>query len=407
MTNPLGRSFLSYKRDRKAEAELLIAAQHDVGVPTWRDVDDLDELPTEDEVRGVLRNPETANAIRWLNPEVAKSEMIRKVEAPLILERTRQDGAFFVIPVAAGGLDYGEAAAILDPGFTIEDLKQWNLRKLAADPIGPAEAAEVAMRVLRRRVAALHAVLPAGTPLKMALHTRKAAASTANSLSLRWQHRCEGREARPGAWKDFLLPALQTVAKVIEETAPGRAVEASGLASIPAITALGCEFLAPRRLQISWEQYNERRGSQLWSLNAPRESSGFQAKCEGRDLSGRDLAVLISVTDHVDPAFKVSRSDLPPFRALLRVWKGGDPPHDLENAGQAAELAYLIQKEIRKALKEYPEIVCVHLFMAVPLGLAMMIGQLLNNVNSVQTYELVSSEAGKSYRPAALLYPSG
>ena len=63
MTNPVGKSFLSYKRVRSDEAELLIAAQHDLGIPTWRDVDNLDEAPTEEEIRRVLQDPATANAI--------------------------------------------------------------------------------------------------------------------------------------------------------------------------------------------------------------------------------------------------------------------------------------------------------------------------------------------------------
>lgn len=37
MTDPTGRSFLSYRRGRKDEAALLIAAQHDHGIPTWQD----------------------------------------------------------------------------------------------------------------------------------------------------------------------------------------------------------------------------------------------------------------------------------------------------------------------------------------------------------------------------------
>ena len=65
-----------------------------------------------------------------------------------------------------------------------------------------------------------------------------------------------------------------------------------------------------------------------------------------------------------------------------------------------------LEGEIRKALHGYPEITCVHLFMAVPVGLAMMIGQLLNNVPSVQTYELVADDGGKVYRPAVRLRPS-
>lgn len=41
MTDPTGRSFLSYRRTRLNEARLLIEAQHDVGIPTWQDLTDL------------------------------------------------------------------------------------------------------------------------------------------------------------------------------------------------------------------------------------------------------------------------------------------------------------------------------------------------------------------------------
>ena len=406
MTNPLGRSFLSYKRDRSEEAELLIAAQHDLGIPTWRDVDDLGGVPTEDQIKAVLRDPETANAILWLTPEVASSLMVRTVEAPEILKRARGGDAFFVVPVAAGRLGYAEAAAVLDPSFTLEDLKQWNLSKVAGDRIDFREAAGIADRVLRGRISAIHRSLPEGDPLRLALHTRKAPADPKAALILDWRHRFEGREAKPGAWEDHLLPALGRVAKAIEELAPGRRVVATGLASLPAAVALGCELLAPRRLLISWEQYRVGREPQLWDLGTSREESGFQAKCTAGSLGASDLAVLLSVADEVENAFKASRAGFPGFRAHLTIRKEGATPHDLESAGQAADLAYLVQREIRKALHGYPEITCVHLFMAVPVGLAMMIGQLLNNVPSVQTYELVADDGGKVYRPAVRLRPS-
>ena len=57
MTDPTGRSFLSYKRSRRDEAALLIQAQHDHGIPTWQDVRDLVSVPTEDELRRVLADP--------------------------------------------------------------------------------------------------------------------------------------------------------------------------------------------------------------------------------------------------------------------------------------------------------------------------------------------------------------
>jgi hypothetical protein len=45
--------------------------------------------------------------------------------------------------------------------------------------------------------------------------------------------------------------------------------------------------------------------------------------------------------------------------------------------------------------------------MAVPVGLAMLIGQLLNTFGRVQTYEHIPTDAVGIYRPAALLLPAG
>jgi len=99
MTDPTGRSFLSYRRSRLDEAKLLIQSQHDVGIPTWQDIRNLDEEPTEKAIRGILNNEFTANAILWITPDVAQSPMIQKVEAPAIFRRYQQDDDFFVIPV--------------------------------------------------------------------------------------------------------------------------------------------------------------------------------------------------------------------------------------------------------------------------------------------------------------------
>jgi hypothetical protein len=48
----------------------------------------------------------------------------------------------------------------------------------------------------------------------------------------------------------------------------------------------------------------------------------------------------------------------------------------------------------------------LHLFLAVPAGLAMMIGQMLNTFGLVQTYEHIGTDAVGSYQPAAGLQPS-
>src|SRR5260370_22060194 len=110
MTDPTGRSFLSYKRSRAAEAALLIQAQHDHGIPTWQDVANLGSVPTEDELRRVLAEATTASGVLFITPEVASSPIISQVEGPKISKRAEARGGFFVVPLAAGRLYYAGAA---------------------------------------------------------------------------------------------------------------------------------------------------------------------------------------------------------------------------------------------------------------------------------------------------------
>jgi hypothetical protein len=410
MTDPTGRTFLSYRRARSAEAALLIAAQHDLGVPTWQDIQDLAELPTEEAIREVLGGDEVGSAVLWLTPEVGTSDMIQRAEAPVLVERLRRRDGFFLVPVAAGGLDFAGAAATLDTRFTLEDLARYNLRKVDRDPIVAEDAAEVASRVLANRISAVHRSLPAEAPLKLRLNTRVPLPFERGvALALDWTGRFDGRLAKTEAWDRFLLPALHTVSDTVVRQAPGRGVEAAGFCSIPAATALGSAFLTTRPTPISWVQRTEGKDGvvveQKWSLSCPRKGSGFEVKCRPDDLGGSDLAVLVSVADEVEPAFAGYRGMLPRMRAILCVQKPGATRNVLEDAGHVSDIAYILRTGIREARQQFRGIHGIHLFMAVPLGLAMMIGQLLNSLGPVQTYERTAEDKAQPYHPAALLRP--
>jgi hypothetical protein len=155
MTDATGKSFLSYRRSRSSEASLLIAAQHDHGIPTWQDQRDLLETPTGDELRRILADRFTANALLWITPDVESSDVIRKIEVPGILKRVRTEDGFFLIPVCAGGIDYQRAGEVVDQHLSTDNLSDWNLRKVKVDPIDAEDAAKVARHVLKRRVEAV------------------------------------------------------------------------------------------------------------------------------------------------------------------------------------------------------------------------------------------------------------
>ena len=159
MTDPTGRSFLSYRRSRSDESARLIASQHERGIPTWRDVDDLNTEPTETELRKVLRDDGIANVVLWISPETAGSLMIRNVEAPIAFERHGREDGFFVVPVAAGGLGYQDAAEAIRNSVSLSNVANWNTIKLEADPATDADIARVANQVLKQRLQAIDAQL--------------------------------------------------------------------------------------------------------------------------------------------------------------------------------------------------------------------------------------------------------
>lgn len=279
MTDATGRSFLSYRRTRIDEARLLIEAQHDVGIPTWQDLSELDEGHTESLLREAIADETTANALCWLTPDIETSAFITRTELPSIMRRIERSDGFFMVPVAAGGLDYGDVTRVAGTYLRLHDLGQWNIRKVAADPISANDAAVVARRVLHRRLREISRRLPPTAPLRMVLNTRKKPAFEPGvALSLDWTHRFDGRMAKPAAaWKQYLLPALEAVAQSCEEQAPRRQIVAGGLCALPAAVALGSAFLATRRLPIAWQQVSPKRPPELWSLATPSEPSGFTA----------------------------------------------------------------------------------------------------------------------------------
>jgi len=407
MTDPTGRSFLSYRRSHSYEAALLIVAQHDRGIPTWQDIHNLDEKPLGPELRQVLNDPEIANAVLWITPDFPDSTVIQRIEAPVIFDRARKQTSFFVIPFLAGGLDYDKAKDVIDPVYGQEDLSLWSVRKVNGNPIDYAEAAQIANLVLHRRLREIHKHLPKGEPLRMELNTRKRLAwESGKALLLDWKDRFDDRLAKPGEWEQFLLPALEDVAQAIEQCAPGRAIEVGGIPALPAAVALGVCFRAVRRLKISWRQFTPGRDDQLWNIEQRREPSEFKAEIRDHDATGDDLAVLVMVNDDVEPAFQATRKDLPALRGIVRVTKAGGIRHELATPGEALDVAHIVVNAINQARSDFRVIKCVHLFMAVPAGLAMMIGQLLNKIPAIQTYELVSEDGVNRYVPAARLRPS-
>jgi hypothetical protein len=406
MTDPTGQSFVSYRRTRPGDARTLIELQHDVGVPTWQDLTDLGQGHTDAQLRDVLTSGTIANAVAYLTPDVKDSATITRTELPGILKRAEAKDGFFMLPVAAGGLDYGQIAATIGSYVGIHDVGQWNVTKINSDPLSQEDSVVIAKRVLKHRLMAIQAAHPTDAPLRLSLHTRAAPAFVpGTSLCLDWTHRFVGRQASDANWQTHLLPALATVAVALPRFAPGRPLVWSGLCALPAAVALGAAFLATRGIQAAWQQVTSQRPAQDWSLAAERVASGCRIELSPADVAADDVAVLVSIASNVEPGFGASRDRLPKFRAILQVKAPASYPHDLTNPGQARDIAALVVEGLRQTRDQFQARGTVHLFLAVPVGLAFLIGQSLNTAGPVQTYEHIPEDAVGRYHPSALLQP--
>ncbi len=407
MTNRTGRCFVSYRRSRSDEVRHLVGALHDVGIPTWQDIINLDAEPTAEELRAVLRDPAIASALVWITPGVEGSDIIRKVELPETVTRKRAGDGFFVQPVAAGGLDYAQAGEMASRHLGIEDLSGWNLTRADGDPIDGAEAARIAELVLRRRVKEIVSTLADGSPMQLALHTReRAPLQPGVALTLDWSDRFEGRCATAAAWHDRLLPAVGVVASTVRELAPGRPVEADGRCALPAALALGAAFLAPGGPELRWRQRRLGAADQVWTLAVAREAAEVDIDTrETANASAVDMAIVVSINHDAEEALRESAGEVPAFRGYVRLRGKGGGLTELRTPGEATDAAMSLIDTVKVARTEWRDIRAIHLFIAGPTGFAALLGQLLNGLGPIQTYEHLPEDAIGRYRRAALLHP--
>ena len=406
MTLPTGRSFISYRRSRHAEAAQLIASQKERGIPTWQDIENMNPEPTEAEIRDVLDRYEIANVLLWVTPDAGQSPMITRVEVPCAVGRHKRQDGFFILPVAAGGLSYEEIGPLLGGHTGITDLSNWNVTKVESDPASEQDIRKISNRVLDQRLAAIHKYLSPSEPLRLIINTRSLTGHPpGTALNIDWTHRFTGAQRRSASaedWRTMLLPALTDIADSIQRNVHDRKVIASGLASLPAATALGYHFMATRGINLGWEQLFPDQSRQIWSLGATRKNSGYDVLPIPGQTAAENLAVMVSVNADVEEAVAASREATGPFRAYVHI-KCPEPQRLLASPGEALDVAHLTIEAAREARHKFGIRGQVHLFVAVPAGLAMIIGQLLNTLGPVQTYEHIQVNATGRYEPAAVL----
>ena len=396
--------FISYKRNRADEVKKITEYFNLLGIPFWQDVNDLGHGQTEQEIRRILSDETISGALMFLTPDVKDSPMICKVEAPLIVDRKRNDDTFYCVP-ALHQMDYKSVDHL---GLNLNGvlLSNWNLHGVSKDPnhvFTDEDARRIAERVFVQRLGVCHGLSGAGVPLKIGINTFGAGFDASQCFRISWNHFFKGRHASDETWTQKLLPTLDFLSSRLKDKK--RPAEFQGQASLSAALALGTEFLDTTGYDASWRSTTKGQSEEVWSLNAGSAEPEINISLVGGDVGAADLAVLISLTNNVAPDFGRLRHTLS-LRDVLKfeVNEGANNRPSI-SAARGLAIAREVVQQMRTVRSEAHANGAVHLFMAVPVAFSFVFGQLLNTFGKVVTYEYDAMRE-PAYNQEVVLYPS-
>ena len=411
ITNLKGRYFISYRRSPARmhgtqEAVTIRDALRDRGVPTWRDLDDLAPEPIEDDLVATLTDPNTAGAIMLVSPEVATSPIIRNVEARRIFRRHSARDGFVVKPVLIG-LDYDEANTALDQPAGFQDLGRWNLHKLGADFVTAIDARTIARDVVKTRLKVIAKADPEA-PLSVALFSRRCGGPYAYALRHDFTPYFDGRTSKVDAYSR-IETALVDTAGIVASVYNKARIVGHGNAALPLGVLYGAVFSPLADFQVSWLQSLAGYEKEIWTLAAGKSNIRLHTAVVKGDVESEDIVLALGVSANIEMAVSeyLNATGLEPRASIHATPENGavtqgislSPQDGLAIVLQAVQAARTTREDL--GLRHAR----LHLFLACPLAMAVLLGQKLNTFFECILYEH-APDATPSYMRVHTFSPS-
>ena len=387
-------------------------ALRDRGAPTWRDLDDLTHEPTEDEVILILHDPSTAGAVMLISPEVAESSMIRNVEARHIFRRHRAEADFLIKPVLIN-LDYEEANTILDAPAGFQNLADWNLRRLGADRLSDSDANAIATSIVKSRLA-LITESSQNIPLNIGLFSRRSGGPGPYDLRHDYSPYFNGRMPCDATAYCRIESALLDTANVLSSTCNDASLRGRGNATLPLGVMYGAVFSPLAGFSVSWLQKLDGRES-IWSLSSGQSNLPLNTEVTKGDPGSEDIVLAMSISADIRAAVSefMNNSGLRSRASVHVLLETGpvpqgtalSPQDGLSIVLQAVETVRLLRDDLGLSRAR------LHLFLACPLAMAVLLGQKLNTFSECVLYEHCADRVPSYLRVHALnpsnLYATG
>lgn len=363
-------------------------ALRDRGAPTWRDLDDLAYEPIEDEVVSILRDSGTAGAVMLISPKIAESSMIRNVEAHHIFRRHRAETDFLIKPVLIN-LDYEEANTILDAPAEFQNLADWNLWRLSGDRLSDSDANAIAISVVKSRLA-LIAESEQSMPLNIGLFSRRNSGPGPYDLRHDFSPYFNGRVPCDVAVYRRIESALLDTANALSSTHDRTSLLGRGNATLPLGVMYGAIFSPLAGFGVSWIQKLDGQES-IWSISSGQGNLFLNTEIIKGDPGSEDIVFAMSISADIRAAVSafMNSSGLRPRASVHALLETGpvpqgttlSPPDGLSIVLQAVETVRSLRDDLGLSRAR------LHLFLACPLAMAVLLGQKLNTFSECVLYE--------------------
>ena len=415
MTNSRGRYFISYRRSPARpygteEAVLVRDALRNRGAPTWRDLDDLASEPTEDELVATLANQDIAGAVMLISPEGRSSPIIRNIEARRIFQRHRANDGF-LIKLVLIGLEYADANEALSGPGGFQNLSFWNLHRLKAKHLTESDANAIARELVKSRVMS---IVDRGTnaQLDVGLFSRLPGSHGALDLSHDFSVYFVGRIAKPGTYCRIENALLDT-ASALASTCDRVSIRGQGNAALPIGVLFGAIYSPLANFQLSWVQGLAGRDPESWSLSSECSDVLLETKVAYGNAASEDLVLALGVSASIESAVSeyINSSDLRPRASIYATTKTGVVPQGIRLSPQDGLSLVLQAVQDTRNLRDDIGLhrARLHLFLACPLAMAVLLGQKLNTFSQCVLYEhhpdrKPSYERVHSFTPSSISY---
>ena len=391
--------FLSYAHEDVGEVRDLQLRLNLRGVCCWRDVDDmLPETRFKHEIVQAIEHDTDAIAL-FITPSFLKSDFIWRFEVPAALRRHEHDPHFHIIPILQGvslaeirhycykrnltDLSSFNGLSLTEDGATDSTQEQKNTKRN-----------EAAKRILQAAFALRLRRINADHRYETSLYLRTfifAAPTAALDLALDWSRLIYEKERTntPQEWDELLWPALLDVKQTISEQVRSHRIHVFVKSILPIAIALGFVFRETTRITSLIEGQKE-----TWSTETrPAEKDLLQQEWIYNDYGDQKGAVIEVATSRPIRSAVADTLSMIGLNVAYHI-RLESPEISRESVRDAAHAQAIARQvgQVCQNLCDERGVRHLHLFVAIPAELAVLIGHQLNALCPITLYEFKNDE---------------